>query len=113
MGRIWTIGGGVDREAEIARLDVQAAVYGGGERGDAERARIDAEKQVVHRRVSDQRDFEDVGRGEAVIPGDGPDEVVQTFDDRPPHLFHAVRMVHHIGDPRNHIIAVGDLGVHE
>ena len=81
------IGRGVGRKAEVASLDVQAAVYGGGERRYAERARIDAEEQVVHRRVSDQRDFEDVGGREAGIPGDGPDEEVQTFDDRPRIFF--------------------------
>ena len=107
------IGGGVDLKTEIARLDIQTAVYGGGERGEAERARIDAEKQVVHYRVSNQGDFKDVGRREAVIPGNGPDEMIQTIDDCPPHRLHAVRMVHHIGDPRNHIIAKSDLGVHE
>jgi len=107
------VGGRVGLETEIARLDVQTAMYGGRKRREAERARIDSKQQVVHHRVSDNCDLENVGRGEVVIPGHGPEEMVQAIDDDSTHLVHAVRVVHHIADPCDHIVAERDLRVHE
>ena len=90
-----------------------AAVDRRRERGDPQGARIDAEEDVVHRRVPDHRDLEDIGGGKSGRRGHGADEAIQAVDDCAPELLQAVGVVHCIGDPRDHILAVGDLGVHE
>ena len=52
---------GVHGEAELARGQPDGLVDGERERRAAERRRIDPEQEVVHDRVADERDLEDVG----------------------------------------------------
>ena len=53
-------------ESEVGRGRVDRPVRRQGERRAAERGRVDAEQEVVHDRIADQREIEDVG---ALDPG--------------------------------------------
>ena len=47
------------------------------------------------------------------VGGDVPDEAVQSLHDRAPQLLQPLGVLHRIGDPRDHILAEGDLGIHD
>jgi hypothetical protein len=88
-------------------------VGGERERRAAELGRVDAEQEVVHDRVADEGQLEDLA---GVDPGAGGDLVDQHADclaHRAGQLDLAARVHHHVADPAHQILAVADLRVHQ
>ena len=87
-------------------------VGGQRERRGAEWRRIDAEQEVVHDRVADDRELEDLG---SLDPGFVPErrqQAVKGLADRFRELDLAAGMHHHVAHPAHEVLAEADLRVH-
>ncbi len=99
-------------EVEVARQADHGLVGRQHERRRPERRRIDAERDVMHDRVPDEHDLEDVL---AVDPGVGDelaDQLVERGTHRGGELALAAGVHHHVRHPAHQVLAEADLGVH-
>ena len=99
-------------EPELRRGRVDGPVRGERERRAAERRRVDAEQEVMHDRVADQRELEDL---DALDPGphrERGDQPVECLADRDGHLAGALGMHHRVRDAAHQVLAEADLRVH-
>ena len=104
-----------------ARVEVQVELGGGradgpvggqGEGRRAERDRVDPEEQVVHDRVADDGQFEDVGHRDPGRRGQAGDEAVERLAHGAGHLAGALVVHHRVRDPAHQVLAEADLRVH-
>ena len=85
---------------------------GQGERRLTERGRVDAQHDVVHDRVADDHDVEQlVGRLAGLAQQIG-DQLVESGADARRQLLVAARVHHHVRDPAHQVFAEPDLRVH-
>ncbi len=70
------------------------------------------EQEVMHDRVADDRDLEDLAGRDPALDGQTGDQLGQRAADRPGHLAGALGMHHRVGDPAHEVLAEPDLGVH-
>ena len=83
------------------------------ERRAAERRRVDAEEEVVHDRVADDRELEDLHPLDAGAHRERRDQPVQCLADGHGHLGRSLGMHHRVGDPAHQVLAEADLRVHD
>ena len=103
---------GMCRQAELGGADANRGVGCEGERGRAEGHRIDAQEQVVHDRVADDRDLEDLVDREAGSFRQAGDERGQRGPNGFRHLPRTVLVEHRVGHPAHEVLAKADLGIH-
>ncbi len=102
----------VDGEPELPRGQAHRLVDGERERGAAELGRVEAEQQVVHDRVADERDLEDVVARDAGVGGELGGELREAAANRARQLLLGARVHHHVGDAAHQVLAEADLRVH-
>ena len=105
-------GARMDAQAQLGGGRVDRAVGGQRERRPAERGRVDPEQEVVHDRVADHRELEDL---DALDPGphrQRRDEPVERLADGGGHLGGALGMHHRVRDAAHQVLAEADLRVH-
>ncbi len=100
---------GVD--ADIGSAQLHGAGDGERERRAAEFGRVDAEEQVVHDRIADEDQIEDVVAIDLRFGADLADQSVDRIAHRLGHRLAAVRVHHHVGDAAHQIFAEADLRV--
>ena len=83
-----------------------------GEWRTAERRRVDAQQQVMHDRVADDRQLEDLGPLDAGPHRERGDEPVERLAHRGGHLSGTLGMHHRVRDPAHEVLAEPDLRVH-
>ncbi len=105
-------GAGMGAQPELRRGRADRPVRGERERRATERRRVDAEEEVVHDRVADQRELEDL---HALDPGphrERGDQPVECLAHGRGHLAGALGMHHRVRDAAHEVLAEADLRVH-
>ncbi len=69
-------------DAQLRGGQLDRRVRGEGERRGAERRRVDAEQEVVHDRVADDRELEDLGALDAGLVAERGEQAVERLADR-------------------------------
>ena len=105
-------GAGMDGEAELGRRQPHRLVDRERERRAAELGRVEAEQEVVHDRVADERDLEDVVARDAGVVRELGRELREAAADRARQLLLRAGMHHHVGDAAHQVLAEADLRVH-
>ena len=105
-------GGRVGLEVELGGRPVDRLGDLEGERGDPERGRVEAEQEVVHDRIADEDQLEDLVACGATLLAEPADEFVERRADCPGQLDLPSGVHHHVGDPAHEVLAEPDLGVH-
>ena len=105
-------GAGMRPELQLRGADADGPIRRQGERRGAERDRVDPEQEVMHDRVADDRELEDLVALDARAHRQLGDEAVQRLADRGGHLAGALGMHHRVGDPAHQVLAEPDLRVH-
>jgi hypothetical protein len=103
---------GVCLELQLRGPDADGAIRGQGERRGPERDRVDPEQEVMHDRVADDGELEDLVALDARAHRELGDEAVQRLADRDGHLAGALGMHHRVRDPAHQVLAEADLRVH-
>ena len=104
---------GRDIEAEFARPRFEGAVQRQRERRAAEFGRIEAEEQMVHDRIADHGDFENIGPRHARLFDDLANQRIDGAAHAARQFSLAARIHHDIGDPAHQVVAEADLRVHQ
>ncbi len=102
---------GGDRDAEIARLDVDRLAQGGDEGGAAELTHRQAEQQMVHGRVAAHGHIEDIGRPRSHRATEVVRERVDGGDRGGAQLLGRAAVADGVIDAADHVGAPGDLRV--
>ena len=103
---------GIHCEPELRCGNRERPVDGERERRSAEFHRIDAEHEVMHDRIADERELEDVRRLDARLAREPRCELAQGTADRVRHQDRAAGIHHRVGHPAHQVFAEPDLGVH-
>jgi hypothetical protein len=102
----------VHREAELARGDAHRLVHGERERRAAERCRVDPEQEVVHDRVPDERDLEDVVAFDLGCVRELRGELREAAANDFRELLLGAGVEHDVRDAAHEVLAEPDLRVH-
>ena len=102
----------VDVQIDVGRPAVDGAVRGQRERRAAELRRIDPQEQVMHDRVADDRERQDVGRIGVDLHAQVGDQLVDARADHLGQLRLRARVHHHVGHAAHQVLAEPDLRVH-
>ncbi len=100
-------------EIELRGAHADGPISGRREGRRAERRRVDAEQEVMHDRVADDAEVEDVGRLDLGPQCQVRDEPVDGATDGPRHLGGPAFVEHRVADPAHEVLAEPDLGVHD
>ena len=100
-------------QAEFRRRGPDRPIRGQGERRATQWRRIDAQQEVVHDRVADDRQLQDLGPLDPGPHGQRGDEPIERLAHRLGHLTGALGMHHRVGDPAHQVLAVADLWIHD
>ncbi len=103
---------GMARQVDLGGLDPDGAVCREGEGRRAEGRRVDPEQQVMHDRVADDRELEDVLDGARRPATRARDEARDGLPDHPGHLRRPALVEHRVRDAAHEVLAEPDLGVH-
>ena len=103
----------VRAQAELRSGRVDRPVRGQRERRPAERGRVDAEQEVVHDRVADDRELEDLDALDAGTHRERGDQPVERLAHRGGHLAGSLGMHHRVRDAAHEVLAEADLRVHD
>ena len=106
-------GARVRAQAQLGRGRPDRPVRRQGEGRAAERRRVDAQHEVVHDRVADERQLEDLGPLDAGPHRQRGDEPVERLAHRGRHLARALGMHHRVRDAAHEVLAEADLRVHD
>ena len=104
---------GMGAQAELRGGGADRPVRGERERRATERRRIDAEQEVVHDRVADDRELEDLDALDAGTHRQRGDQAVERLAHRDGHLAGALGMHHRVRDAAHQVLAEADLRVHD
>ena len=104
---------GVRGQLELARPQAQGLIACEREGGGAELARIDAQQEVVHDRVADRGQRQQLGPIDACLIGHLVDQRAQRIAHGRGHLGRAAGVHHGVGDAAHQVLAEADLRVHE
>ena len=99
-------------QAERGRRRPHRPVGGQRERRAAEWRRVDAEQEVVHDRVADDRELEDLDALDAGPHRERRDQPVERLAHGRGHLAGTLGMHHRVRHPAHQVLAVADLRVH-
>ena len=99
-------------DAERARRLLDGLIRGERERRAAEFGRVETEHEVMHDRVADQRDLEDLLRLGARVARHIGGEFAERRAHSDGHLLRAARVHHGVRDPAHEVFAEADLRVH-
>ena len=111
-GQEVNISRGMNLQPEISCLHVHRLMKSGREGGYPQIFRIDLQEEMVHDRVAHHRKVENMLRGESDSPGHGPNQPIQSLDDRAVKLLESVGMGHDVTDSRHDILSIDDLRIH-
>ena len=100
-------------DAQLGRGGVDGPVRRQGERRATERRRVDAKEQVMHDRVADEDQLQDLGALDAGLVGEAGQQAVERLADRLGHLLGALGMHHRVRDAAHQVLAEPDLRVHD
>ena len=101
---------GADAEFRGGQLD--RGVGRQGERRGTQRRRVDAEQEVMHDRVADDRELEDLGPLDAGPVAERREQAVERLADRVGQLHLAALVHHHVAHAAHEVLAEADLRVH-
>ena len=101
-------------QAELQRAGrkLDRPVHGQGERRLAELHRVQAEQEVVHDRIADQRDFQNLFRRGTALLRRLAQQIPHRGAHRGGHLPLSAGVHHHVRDPAHQVLAEPDLRVH-
>ena len=102
----------MELEVECACEQIDRAVDRERERRLAQLHRIQAEQEVVHDRIADHRDVEDLLRRRAALLRRLAEQVPHRGAHRGGHLPLPTGIHHHVRDPAHEVLAESDLRVH-
>ena len=105
-------GTGVDGKPELGRGQPHRLVDGEREGRAAELGRVEPEQEVVHHRVPDERDLEDVRPLDPGLLRELRGELGETAAHDARQLLLRARVEHHVRDAAHEILAEADLRVH-
>ncbi len=105
-------GAGVDADGEVARRHRERVIGDERERRPAQLRRVEAEHEVVHDRVADDDQLEDVLTRGVGVRAELSHQLVETGADRGRQLHLAAGVHHHVAHPAHQILAKADLRVH-
>ena len=100
-------------QAQLRGAQFHGRIDGQRERRRAQRRRVDAQDQVVHDRVADEGQFQDLRALDAGLVRERREEPIERFADRLGQLHVATLMHHHVADPAHQVLAEADLRVHD
>ncbi len=103
---------GMGAQPELRGGGLHRAVGRQRERRAAERRRVDAEDEVMHDRVADDRQLEDLRPLDPGPHRERGDQPVQRLAHGRGHLAGTLGMHHRVGDPAHQVLAEADLRVH-
>ena len=101
-----------DIEAEFARARFVSRVDGQREGRPAEFGRVEAKHQVMHDRIADQGDLQDLATRHTGLARGFANQRVHRLAHNARQLLVAARVHHHVGDAAHEILAEADLRVH-
>ena len=104
---------GMDPELDLRGPDGDRPVGRERERRPAQLGRIDAQQQMMHDRIADEGDLEDLAQADTRFLGDIDCQSIQRLAHGLGHLGIAAGIHHHIADPAHQILAESDLGIHQ
>ena len=105
-------GTGVDGEIQLGGPDLDGSVGRQRERRGAQRHGIDAQHEVMHDRVADDRDVEDLVAADAGVHRELGDQPVERLADGDRHLGRPLGMHHRVAHAAHQVLAEADLRVH-
>ena len=105
-------GGRVCHQVQPCGGEVYGIVDGKGERRAAQGCRVEPEEEVVHYRVADEHQFDDLVPVGSSLLAERADQAVECGAHGHRELDLSTWVHHHVGDPAHQVLAEPDLWIH-
>ena len=98
---------------DLRRAGIDRVAGGEREGGGAQIYRVNAEQDVVHDRICDQRDLENIGDRARRLSAELSEQAVDGLPNRAGQQFGPLGVHHHVGHAAHQILAVANLRIHD